>query len=56
MTTSLEEKARQNHNIKTDNQNLWNYGEVKTAPCDFRLPSRSRWDLRSSGILRRVYW
>ena len=26
---SLEEKAGQNHNIKTDNQNLWNCGKSK---------------------------
>jgi len=24
--------------------------------CDFRLPSRSRWELRSCGLLRSEWW
>jgi hypothetical protein len=30
--------------------------KIKKELRDFRLPPRSRWDLRSSGLLRNLWW
>jgi len=54
--TILEFLNVKHHDFKIYSQNFTDIGTDKYDACDFRLPPRSRWYLRSSGLLRELYW